>query len=314
VALVVFLFMGSFRTVIVPLLAMPVSLIGACIAMMLRGVLAEPADDPGDRAVGGPGGRRRDRDGRERRERHVREGKGRLQAALVGARELFSPVIAMTITLAAVYAPIGFQGGLTGCCSASSRSRWRRRWCLGRRRAHALAHHERVAGAPSGGQGRGGFTRLVNAIFDPCSRVCTSGTWRSRSRGGGSSRPARWSSRVRAVPLYSESTKELAPTEDEGFVFTVCITRRTRRWSTRSRACTRRCPALLSIPRRDILLQRRRSRRAGSAASKMKDWNDREPHDGGDPAARRSRKLSQISGVRSRLVRPAAAAAGRGAV
>ena len=47
-------------------------------------------------------------------ERHVREGMSRIQAALIGARELVGPIIAMTITLATVYAPIGFQGGLTG--------------------------------------------------------------------------------------------------------------------------------------------------------------------------------------------------------
>ncbi len=47
-------------------------------------------------------------------ERHVRLGKSRIEAALAGARELIGPIIAMTITLAAVYAPIGFQGGLTG--------------------------------------------------------------------------------------------------------------------------------------------------------------------------------------------------------
>ena len=47
-------------------------------------------------------------------ERHVRLGKSRIEAALAGARELIGPIIAMTITLAAVYTPIGFQGGLTG--------------------------------------------------------------------------------------------------------------------------------------------------------------------------------------------------------
>src|SRR5208283_350281 len=47
-------------------------------------------------------------------ERHIREGKSPVDAALLGARELVGPVIAMTITLAAVYAPIAFQGGLTG--------------------------------------------------------------------------------------------------------------------------------------------------------------------------------------------------------
>src|SRR5439155_20545060 len=50
-------------------------------------------------------------------ERHVREGKTRIQAALVGARELVGPIIAMTITLAAVYTPIGSQGGVTGSLS-----------------------------------------------------------------------------------------------------------------------------------------------------------------------------------------------------
>src|SRR5690606_33913841 len=47
-------------------------------------------------------------------ERHMREGKSPTQAALVGAGELLGPVVAMTITLAAVYTPIGLQGGLTG--------------------------------------------------------------------------------------------------------------------------------------------------------------------------------------------------------
>src|SRR5262249_24411677 len=46
-------------------------------------------------------------------ERHVRMGKSRIEAALAGARELIGPIIAMTITLATVYTPIGFQGGLT---------------------------------------------------------------------------------------------------------------------------------------------------------------------------------------------------------
>jgi multidrug efflux pump len=47
-------------------------------------------------------------------ERHLREGRTPLDAALIGVRELVGPIIAMTITLAAVYTPIGLQGGLTG--------------------------------------------------------------------------------------------------------------------------------------------------------------------------------------------------------
>jgi multidrug efflux pump len=113
VALVVFLFLGSVRTALVPLVAMPVSLIGAALFMSAFGfslnlltILAIVLSvglvvDDAIVVV-------------ENVERHVRLGKTRIEAALAGARELIGPIIAMTITLAAVYAPIGFQGGLTG--------------------------------------------------------------------------------------------------------------------------------------------------------------------------------------------------------
>src|SRR3989475_1101833 len=105
--------MGSIRTALVPLVAMPVSLVGAAIVMYAFGfslnlltILAIVLSvglvvDDAIVVV-------------ENVERHVREGRTRIQAALVGARELVGPIIAMTITLAAVYTPIGFQGGLTG--------------------------------------------------------------------------------------------------------------------------------------------------------------------------------------------------------
>jgi multidrug efflux pump len=113
VALVVFLFMGSIRTALVPLVAMPVSLVGAAIVMMAFGfslnllTLLAIVLSVGlvvDDAIVVV----------ENVERHVREGKTRFEAALAGARELGGPVVAMTITLATVYAPIAFQGGLTG--------------------------------------------------------------------------------------------------------------------------------------------------------------------------------------------------------
>ncbi|HEX5635209.1 MAG TPA: efflux RND transporter permease subunit, partial [Gemmatimonadales bacterium] len=113
VAVVVFLFMGSIRTALVPLVAMPISLVGAAIVMWAAGfslnlltILAIVLSvglvvDDAIVVV-------------ENVERHVREGRTRVQAALIGARELVGPVLAMTVTLAAVYTPIGFQGGLTG--------------------------------------------------------------------------------------------------------------------------------------------------------------------------------------------------------
>ena len=113
VVVVIFLFLGSVRSVIIPLVAMPLSLVGACFLMVVWGfsinlltllamVLAIGlVVDDAIVVV-------------ENIHRHMEEGLSPLEASLRGARELGGPVIAMTITLAAVYAPIGFQGGLTG--------------------------------------------------------------------------------------------------------------------------------------------------------------------------------------------------------
>ncbi len=113
VMVVIFLFLGSFRSVLVPLVAIPVSLIGAVFLMQAFGftvnllTLLAVVLSVGlvvDDAIVVV----------ENVERHLGEGKSPLEAALLGARELLGPIIAMTITLAAVYLPIGLQGGLTG--------------------------------------------------------------------------------------------------------------------------------------------------------------------------------------------------------
>src|SRR5512137_931604 len=113
VSIVIFLFLGSLRSVLVPLVAIPISLIGAIFLMQVFGftlnllTLLAIVLSVGlvvDDAIVIV----------ENVERHIREGQTPLNAALLGARELIGPVIAMTVTLAAVYAPIGLQGGLTG--------------------------------------------------------------------------------------------------------------------------------------------------------------------------------------------------------
>lgn len=114
VALVVFIFLGSWRAVIVPLVAIPLSLVGAFFVMMALGytinlltllalVLAIGlVVDDAIIVV-------------ENVDRHMHhEGKTSFEAALLAARELGGPIIAMTIVLIAAYVPIGFQGGLTG--------------------------------------------------------------------------------------------------------------------------------------------------------------------------------------------------------
>ncbi len=113
VIVVIFLFLGSLRSVLIPVVTIPLSLIGVCTFMLFLGyslnlltllafVLAIGlVVDDAIVVV-------------ENVHRHIEEGKSAFQAALIGAREIATPVIAMTITLAAVYAPIGFMGGLTG--------------------------------------------------------------------------------------------------------------------------------------------------------------------------------------------------------
>ncbi|WPC05433.1 MexW/MexI family multidrug efflux RND transporter permease subunit [Pseudomonas benzenivorans] len=113
VVAIIYLCLGSLRTVLIPVVSIPLSMLGALALMALCGfslnlltllamVLAIGlVVDDAIVVV-------------ENVHRHIRRGLTPLQAALIGAREIAAPVIAMTLTLAAVYAPIGLMGGLTG--------------------------------------------------------------------------------------------------------------------------------------------------------------------------------------------------------
>jgi multidrug efflux pump len=112
VVLVILLFLGSFRSVVIPIVTIPLSLIGVCIVLFALGfsinlltllamVLAIGlVVDDAIVVV-------------ENIERHIGEGYTPFDAANVGMREIFGPILSMTITLAAVNAPIGFTTGLT---------------------------------------------------------------------------------------------------------------------------------------------------------------------------------------------------------
>jgi len=113
IIVVIFLFLGFSRSVLIPVFAIPLSLIGALFLMQVFGftlnllTLLAIVLSVGlvvDDAIVMV----------ENIERHIEEGKSPIQAAIIGARELAGPIIAMTVTLVSVYVPIGFQGGLTG--------------------------------------------------------------------------------------------------------------------------------------------------------------------------------------------------------
>jgi multidrug efflux pump len=217
VVVVIFLFLGSLRSVLVPIVAIPVSLIGAVFLMQVLGftlnlltllavVLAVGlVVDDAIVVV-------------ENVERHIREGKSRAEAALLGARELVGPIVAMTITLAAVYAPIGFQGGLTGALFrefaftlagavfisgfvALTLSPMMSARLLREEHAHGfLARHidstfEAV---------KRGYTRALSATLEM--RPAVYAVWITLS--------------LLLIPMYMFSPGELAPNEDQGVVFT----------------------------------------------------------------------------------------------
>ncbi|MBE9543518.1 MAG: efflux RND transporter permease subunit [Proteobacteria bacterium] len=113
VVIIIFLFLGSFRSVFIPVVAIPLSLIGAVFLMQVLGftinllTLLAIVLSVGlvvDDAIVVV----------ENVERHLRRGLSPFDAAILGARELVGPIIAMTVSLAAVYVPIALQGGLTG--------------------------------------------------------------------------------------------------------------------------------------------------------------------------------------------------------
>ncbi|MBV8210469.1 MAG: efflux RND transporter permease subunit [Burkholderiaceae bacterium] len=113
VTAVIFVFLGRLRAVVIPVVAMPLSLIGTFFVMLALGysinlltllALVLSIGLVVDDAIIVV----------ENVDRHLKEGRGALESALIAARELGGPIVAMTVVLVAVYVPIGFQGGLTG--------------------------------------------------------------------------------------------------------------------------------------------------------------------------------------------------------
>ncbi|MFO0913015.1 MAG: efflux RND transporter permease subunit [Pirellulales bacterium] len=212
VGLVVFLFMGSLRTAIVPLVAMPVSLVGATLLMLLMGfslnllTLLAIVLSVGlvvDDAIVVV----------ENIQRHVQEGMTRMRAAIVGARELVGPIIAMTITLAVVYTPIGFQGGLTGMLFKEFAFTLAAAVIVSGLVAVTLSPIMSAKTVDAAGRERW-LTRLVNRLFGVVRRIYRSCL--------GLAIELRWAIiastlliAAAAAPLYRLSDKELAPVEDQ---------------------------------------------------------------------------------------------------
>ena len=216
VIVVIYLFLGSVRAVVIPIVTIPISLVGAVFLMLIAGftinllTLLAIVLSVGlvvDDAIVMV----------ENVERHLHSGKSAYRAAIEAARELVGPIVAMTITLAAVYAPVGIQGGLTGA--------------LFREFAFTLAGAVIVSGVVAltlspmmgakllrTGDTERGFAGWINRRFESVRGAYTrvlSGTLQYR--------PVvlvLWVIvAALIVPFFMLSQQELAPAEDQGVVF-----------------------------------------------------------------------------------------------
>ncbi|WP_191488810.1 efflux RND transporter permease subunit [Pseudomonas sp. FEN] len=217
VAVVIYLFLGSFRAVIVPLVAIPLSLIGTFFIMLLLGysinlltllalVLAIGlVVDDAIIVV-------------ENVDRHIKEeGKGVLEAAMVAARELGGPIVAMTVVLIAAYVPIGLRSGLTGALF--------KEFCFSLAGAVSVSAVVALSLSPmmtsrlfKSGQEEGRFARLLDRYFDRLRkryhRVLSAGldSWPVLVTFG-------FILFLLVAASGMTAKSELSPTEDQGLVF-----------------------------------------------------------------------------------------------
>jgi multidrug efflux pump len=218
VVVVIFLFLGSVRSVLVPLVAIPISLIGGVFLMQVFGftinllTLLAIVLSVGlvvDDAIVVV----------ENVERHLRLGLTPLQAALTAARELVGPIIAMTITLATVYAPIGLQGGFTGA--------------LFREFAFTLAGTVTISGIVAltlspmmsaallrQGSEEHGFAGVVSRAFDRL-RLAYGRALEQTLRNRGYAYAGWAALGLAGLVMIVMAPAELAPAEDQGVVFAI---------------------------------------------------------------------------------------------
>jgi multidrug efflux pump len=252
VVVIIFLFIGSLRSVLIPVVAIPLSLIGAVFLMQVAGftinllTLLAIVLSVGlvvDDAIVVV----------ENIERHLSEGMAPFAAALRGARELVGPIIAMTVTLAAVYAPIGLQGGLTGS--------------LFREFAFTLAGAVTISGVvaltlspmmssklltPASSQR--GLAGRISRDFARLRRLygrCLNATLAVR--------PAVYTVwlvvTLLTIPMFIMSPVELAPTEDQGVIFGILDAAANSTLDQNSRFAAAANEAFLSVAEADFTFQ-----------------------------------------------------------
>jgi multidrug efflux pump len=271
VVIIIFLFLGSMRSAIIPVVTIPLSLIGAMFLMQVFGftinllTLLAIVLSVGlvvDDAIVVV----------ENVERHLSEGKSPLAAALLSGRELVSPIISMTVTLAAVYMPIGLQGGLTGS--------------LFREFAFTLAGAVTISGVVAltlspmmsskllrAGMTEHGFAGKIERDFKRLRAA-----YGRRLEMTLRHRPAVYLIWIvlglLAVPLFTMSAKELAPTEDQGVIFGIIESAANSTLDQNSLYTAAVNKAFLSVPETNFVFQLTQPD-SGFSGMVVKPWQER---------------------------------------
>lgn len=298
IVVVIFLFLGFSRSVIIPVLAIPLSLIGALFIMQVCGFslnlltllsivlcVGLVVDDAIVMV--------------ENIERHIQDGMKPFAAAITAARELAGPILAMTVTLASVYIPIGLQGGLIGSLF----------------REFAIT----LAGAVT-------ISAIVAITLSPmlASRMLKPHTGLNAPLEKPFQRFRAWyelklkaslENRVGVYifwlgitalcfPLYSMSAKELAPAEDQGVIFGIVDAQANSTIDQSSHYGKQVNEAFMSIPETDFTFQLTMPT-GGFSGMVTKPWEDRD-RDVFQIMPDVQKKLAEISGVKILPITPPA--------
>ncbi|HEX7763295.1 MAG TPA: efflux RND transporter permease subunit, partial [Cellvibrio sp.] len=298
IVIVIFLFLGFSRSVIIPVLAIPLSLVGALFIMQVCGFslnlltllsivlcVGLVVDDAIVMV--------------ENIERHIQEGMKPFPAAITAARELAGPILAMTVTLASVYIPIGLQGGLIGSLF--------REFAITLAGAVTISAIVAITLSPMlGSRMLKPHTGLNAPLEKPFERFRA---WYEKKL------KASLENRVGVyifwigitalcIPLYSMSAKELAPAEDQGVIFGIVDAQANSTVDQSSHYGKQVNEAFMSIPETDFTFQLTMPT-GGFAGMVTKPWNERD-RDVFQIMPDVQKKLAEISGVRILPITPPA--------
>lgn len=296
VVAVIFLFLGNLRSTLIPIVTIPLSLVGVMIVLLALGyslnlltllALVLAIGLVVDDAIVVV----------ENIYRHMEEGMSPVQAAMQGAREITGPVISMTITLAAVYAPIGFVSGLTGA--------------LFREFAFTLAGAVVVSGIvaltlspmmcsvllkPPAAEQRG-FSALLDRMFNRLRRIYQNRLHRTLNFRALTVVILLGVIALTAI-MFLSTPRELAPEEDQGVIFALIKTPQYANLDYMEQATAKLKTEADEIPEKDhvFVINGSGDTHQGFGGLILKPWSERK-HNQKEIMAVLQPKLSAITGA-----------------